>query len=95
MSSRIGKIIKEYRKKNKLTQFQLAERIGVSEFYISALETGARNPGRKALMKLAEEMKLPVDSLLNIESEYGIKYASNDIYQKLKNLPSEKKSLGN
>ena len=93
MSSRIGKIIKDYRKKNKLTQFQLAERIGVSEFYISALETGARNPGRKALIKLANEMKLPVDSLLNIESDYGLKYASDDIYEKLNQLPQEKRVL--
>lgn len=93
MSSRVGKIIKDYRKKNGLTQFQLAERIGVSEFYISALETGARNPGRKALIKLATEMKLPVDSLLNIETDYGLKYASDDIYEKLNQLPEDKRVL--
>ena len=93
MASRIGKTIKDYRKKNKLTQFQLAERIGVSEFYISALETGARNPGRKVLIKLANEMKISIDSLLNIESDYGLKYASYDIYEKINHLSADKKTL--
>lgn len=91
--SRIGKIIKEYRKKNNLTQFQLAERIEVSEFYISALETGARNPGRKALVKLATEMNVPIDSLLDIETDYSLRYASDDIYKKIEALPEEKRAL--
>lgn len=91
--SRIGKIIKEYRKKNGLTQFQLAERIEVSEFYISALETGARNPGRKALIKLANEMNVPIDSLLDIETDYSLRYASDDIYKKIEALPETKRAL--
>ncbi len=91
--SRIGKIIKEYRKTNNLTQFQLAERIEVSEFYISALETGARNPGRKALVKLASEMNVPIDSLLDIETDYSLRYASDDIYKRIEALPEEKRAL--
>ena len=68
MTSRLGKKIKQYRVKNRLTQFQLAEKIGVSEFYISALETGRRNPGRKTLIKLANEMEVPIETLLDIET---------------------------
>ena len=92
--SRIGKIIKEYRKENNLTQFQLAERIDVSEFYISALETGARTPGRNALVKLSKEMKVPVDILLEIDTSHSmISYNTNDILKKIEALPAKKRTL--
>ncbi len=89
MTSRLGKRIKQYREKVGLTQFQLAEKIGVSEFYISALETGRRNPGRKTLVKLANEMKVPIEALLDIETDNGLKFAAEELYDKIKNLPSD------
>ena len=45
MSNVVGTLIREKRKERKLTQAQLAELIGSDEYYISALETGKRNPG--------------------------------------------------
>ena len=89
MTSRLGKRIKQYREKVGLTQFQLAEKIGVSEFYISALETGRRNPGRKTLVKLANEMKVPIEALLDMETDNGLKFATEELYDKIKNLPSD------
>lgn len=87
MTSRLGKRIKQYREKVGLTQFQLAEKIGVSEFYISALETGRRNPGRKTLVKLANEMKIPIEALLDIETDNGLKFAAEELYNKINVLP--------
>ncbi|MBO5179379.1 MAG: helix-turn-helix transcriptional regulator [Clostridia bacterium] len=89
MTSRLGKRIKQYREKVGLTQFQLAEKIGVSEFYISALETGRRNPGRKILVKLANEMKVPIEALLDIETDNGLKFTTEELYDKIKNLPTD------
>lgn len=89
MTSRLGKRIKQYREKVGLTQFQLAEKIGVSEFYISALETGRRNPGRKTLVKLANEMKIPIEALLDIETDNGLKFTTEELYDKIKNLPTD------
>lgn len=89
MTSRLGKRIKQYREKVGLTQFQLAEKIGVSEFYISALETGRRNPGRKTLVKLANEMKVPIEALLDIETDNGLKFTTEELYDKIKNLPTD------
>ena len=86
MLSRIGKILKKYRKDNKLTQFQLAERIGVSEFYISAIETGKRKPGRDTLIKLSDEIKVPIGSLLELDTEQGVKYAAEELYSKINGL---------
>lgn len=41
-----------YRKKKSLTMSQLAHEVGVSESYISFLESGARSPSRKLIKKL-------------------------------------------
>lgn len=89
MTSRIGKIIKTYRKEKGYTQFQMAEKIGVSEFYISALETGSRKPGRNTLIKLSNEMNMPIEALLDLETEQNIKYASEELYEKINSLPQD------
>ncbi len=47
--------LRAMREKNKLTQRELARRLGVTQNYIPALEAGTRNPGprlRQALMEL-------------------------------------------
>ena len=89
MASRIGKIIKKYRKEKGYTQFKMAEKIGVSEFYISALETGSRKPGRETLIKLSNEMDMPIESLLELETEQSIKFAAEDLYNRINILPIE------
>lgn len=90
MTSQIGKIIKKYRKEKGYTQFQMAERIGVSEFYISALETGSRKPGRETLIKLSNEMNVPIEKLLELKTEQSIKLASNELYKRISSLPKER-----
>lgn len=90
MTSQIGKIIKNYRKEKGYTQFQMAERIGVSEFYISALETGSRKPGRETLIKLSNEMNVPIEKLLELKTEQSIKLVSDELYKKISSLPKER-----
>lgn len=90
MISRLGIIIKNYRKEKGYTQFEMAEKIGVSEFYISALETGSRKPGRETLIKLSNEMNMPIEKLLDLETEQSIKLASDELYAKVQSLPIEK-----
>ena len=90
MISRLGIIIKNYRKEKGYTQFEMAEKIGVSEFYISALETGSRKPGRETLIKLSNEMNMHIEKLLDLETEQSIKLASDELYAKVQSLPIEK-----
>lgn len=90
MISDLGKIIKDYRKSNGYTQFEMAEKIGVSEFYISALETGTRKPGRETLIKLSNEMDMPIEKLLGLRTEQSLKLASDDLYKKISSLPMKK-----
>lgn len=48
----LGQKITLYRKKRGLTMLQLAQAVGVTESYISFLESGVRSPSRKLLHKL-------------------------------------------
>lgn len=90
MTSKLGKILKKNRKEKGYTQFELAEKIGVSEFYISALETGSRKPGRETLIKLSNEMNMPIEKLLELKTDESIKIASDELYAKINTLSKEK-----
>lgn len=90
MITRLGKIIKQYRKEKGYTQFEMAEKIGVSEFYISALETGSRKPSRETLIKLSNEMNMPIEKLLELKTEQSIKLASDELYARIESLPKDK-----
>lgn len=52
---RLGLIIKDLRKKNKLTQTQLAERIGTQKAYISRLESGNVDIRVSTLFRIFED----------------------------------------
>ena len=61
---RTGERIKELRKKSKLTQKQLAEKIHVSSQVISNWERGYSTPDSEDVKKLAETLDCSVDQLL-------------------------------
>ena len=56
------KAIREWRE---LTQGELAERADTTRAYISQLETGHRQPGRKLLHQLAKALDVPPEVLLD------------------------------
>lgn len=58
--------IKSFRKKAKLTQMQLAEKIGITEKYLSNIETGNNLPALDSFLKIVEVLNIPLD-------EFGIK----------------------
>ena len=53
MRALIGDNLKRYRHRAGLTQEQLAERSGFSQFYITGLESGRRNPTLITIYELA------------------------------------------
>jgi HTH-type transcriptional regulator, competence development regulator len=58
-------VIKTLREEKGLSQKALATRIGVSDAYITMLETGKRkNPSLDILKKLAKALGVPVTELL-------------------------------
>ncbi|MFI3326164.1 MAG: helix-turn-helix transcriptional regulator [Clostridia bacterium] len=62
-----GNRLKLLRLNKKLTQAQLAERIGVTKSMISAYETSMRLPSFDVLIKLAYELKITTDYLLGVD----------------------------
>jgi len=54
LEARFGEVLKELRKKKRLSQEELATDCGLDRTYISLLERGQRQPTLGTLFKLAE-----------------------------------------
>ena len=63
----IGKFIAKKRKKQNLTQEQLAERLGISNKTVSKWETGKCMPDYAVVKSLCEELKVTVSELMDGE----------------------------
>jgi len=57
-------VLKKARERRKLTQAELAKRVGVHQVTIARLETGARGPSADLLHRLAKALKLKMEDLL-------------------------------
>ena len=64
---KIGKFIAECRKKNKLTQMQLAEKLNITDRAISKWENGKGMPDSSIMLELCNELKISVNELLSGE----------------------------
>jgi len=62
----IGKKLKEYRKKAKLTQEEISEKIGIAEKHYGKLERGAFSPSLETFFKLVGVLNIPIE-------DFGIK----------------------
>jgi DNA-binding XRE family transcriptional regulator len=61
----IGKNLKNYRLKARITQKELAEKIGVSHFWICKLEKGKKNTTLKLLISISEKLNIDLKDLIN------------------------------
>lgn len=64
---KIGKFIAECRKKNNLTQMQLAEKLNITDRAISKWENGKAIPDSSIMLDLCNELKISVNELLSGE----------------------------
>jgi transcriptional regulator with XRE-family HTH domain len=65
MGQRLRTMVGRLRKQRHLTLLQLARRVGVTEAYMSMLESGARkNPSLAMLKKLAKALGVSVAELV-------------------------------
>lgn len=64
---KIGKFIAECRKKNNLTQMQLAEKLNITDRAISKWETGKGLPDSSIMLDLCSELGISVNDLLSGE----------------------------
>ena len=62
--------LKEYRKSRRITQKELADAVGVTQAYISTLESGKRkNPSMDVLVRISKVLKVDIRKLIRIEGE--------------------------
>jgi len=61
---KIGKIIKQIRVSQGLTQLQLAKNAGIGESYISMIELDKREPDIKVLEKICAALNIEVHDLM-------------------------------
>lgn len=64
---KIGRFIVESRKKVKLTQIQLAEKLGITDKAISKWETGKSMPDTAIMLQLCDILEISVNELLSGE----------------------------
>jgi len=69
---RVDKILKDFRKRKKLTQHQLAWFLGISEDYLSKIERRLRLPGRYLTERIAMYYEANPNWLRNIVCEQNV-----------------------
>ena len=74
-----GKRIKEAREKLGYTQFQLAEKIGVSQNFLGDIERGIKLPSLNKLILLSNCLELSLDTMF-ADSLDNIMYEPEEIY---------------
>lgn len=77
--------IKQLRKEKKLSQLELAQKLGVAQSTLSTWETGRFEPDSKSLIALSEIFDVTVDCLLN----KNIVIISNTEHRQLEKLQQE------
>ena len=94
---KIGKFIAECRKKNNLTQMQLAEKLNITDRAISKWENGKGMPDSSIMLDLCNELKISVNELLSGEvlemNGYNAKLEQNLIEMVKQKEQSDKKML--
>lgn len=70
----ISENIKQLRKQNKMTQEQLADKIGVKRAIISKYESGKVEPSLTQIQNIATALNVSIESLLGIKIETTIGY---------------------
>lgn len=94
---KIGKFIAECRKKNNLTQMQLAEKLNITDRAISKWENGKSMPDSGIMLDLCDELKISVNELLSGEmidiNNYNEKAEQNLLEMKKQKEESDKEML--
>ena len=88
-----GKRVKELRKKNNLTQEQLAEKIGVYQKQIRNIETGVCFTTFQTLEKLAQVFNVEIEELFKISHLNTREEIINNINKMLQNAKDTELSV--
>jgi len=89
----IGKRIADIRKKQRLTQSQLAEKADISNNYLSHIETAKSTPSLETLINLCTALNVTPNEVLLGTKTTEKNYLNTDILDKLERCNTEQKQL--
>lgn len=64
ISQKFGKIVRKIRLGKKMSQGDIAKRLGVHRSYVSGIERGIRNPSLKVIERFAKALGTEVKNLI-------------------------------
>lgn len=85
-SKNIGQEIARLRKEKNMTQLQLADLMNVTDKAVSKWERDLSYPSFKTIQKLADVLEVPLEDLIDIESEEIMKKEELGINENLKQV---------
>ena len=88
----IGRRIKEIRKQKKIPQEKLAEMIGISPNYMSALERGAYNIKLDLLVQIIDCLEITADDLFRDVIKNGYVNRSSRLADEIEKLPTDEQT---
>lgn len=89
-------VIKEYRKKENLTQEKLAELLGYDPTYISHIETGKREPSIDFFVKFSNLSSISFDYMFCCETKIGAQIKLDKSSERaMKLLPKDRQFVFN
>ena len=65
LETKLGKNVRKYRGKLKMSQEKLALEANIERSYVSAIERGLRNPSVRIVSRLAKALKVKFSDLLD------------------------------
>ncbi len=88
----IGKRIREFRKKKKITQEQLAEKLGLTPHYYSSMERGLYNIKLDTLVQIINILGCSADDIFCDVIDTGYKTRASRLSDKLEHLSPEEQA---
>ncbi len=87
----LGKRIKKYRRKQGLTQAELAEIVGVSPNHISKIETASTKLSLEVFVGIADALKVSADQLLLRDPAESSSNGGEELYELFNGCTAEAK----
>jgi transcriptional regulator with XRE-family HTH domain len=74
----LGHVLKLIRAHRELNQKQMAELLGISQNYLSLIESGKKKPSADRISEMAKNLKISSDALVFIASDVPEELSSKD-----------------
>ncbi len=85
----LGKRIREYRQKYRMTQFELAEKLEIDDKHLSRIELGKNMPQAPVISKLAEVFNIEPKTLFEFSHLAPVGVLKQDLFKMLDSMTDE------